>query len=115
MANVKSMLGKVLKVSRLYLPPFSSYGENPAGGDSPTPLSGARDNLRTYLAFIKNICSAIVEKISSLSIKCAIILQNCRDVMPSEVREKPVSFTRFVDRPPGDEVGDMGSGLHKSV
>ena len=85
------------------------------GGNSPTPLSGARDNLRTYLAFIKNICSAIVEKISSLSIKCAIILQNCRDVMPSEVREKPVSFTRFVDRPPGDEVGDMGSGLHKSV
>ena len=33
--------------------------------------------------------------------------------MPSEVREKPVNFTRFVDRPPGDEVGDMGSGLRK--
>ena len=33
--------------------------------------------------------------------------------LPSEVREKPVNFTRFVDRPPGDEVGDMGSGLRK--
>ena len=32
MADVKLMLGKVLKVSRRYLPPFSSYGENPAGG-----------------------------------------------------------------------------------
>ena len=32
MADVKLMLGKVLKVSRRYLPPFLSYGENPAGG-----------------------------------------------------------------------------------
>ena len=27
------------------------------------------------------------------------------------ISETPVSFTRFVDHPPGDEVGDMGSGL----
>ena len=41
--------------------------------------------------------------------------KNCRDVMPSEVRENPVNFIRFVDRPPGDEVGDMGSGVRKCV
>ena len=33
--------------------------------------------------------------------------------MPLEVREKPVNFTRFVDRLPGDEVGDISSGLRK--
>ena len=35
--------------------------------------------------------------------------------MPSEVREKPVNFTRFVDRMPGDEVGDMDRGLRKCL
>ena len=30
-----------------------------------------------------------------------------------KVREKSVNFTRFVDRPPVDEVGEMGSGLRK--
>ena len=29
------------------------------------------------------------------------------------ISETPVSFTRLVDRPPGDEVGDMDSGLGK--
>ena len=40
-ADVKLMLGRVLKVSRLYLPPFLSYPENPAGrGDRICPSVG---------------------------------------------------------------------------
>ena len=44
--DVKMMLGKVLKVSRRYMPPFLSYRENPSGGrrNSPPP-SGARVKL----------------------------------------------------------------------
>ena len=45
-ADVQLMMGKVLKVSRRYLPPFLSYRENPAGGGAeyaPSPAtSGAR-------------------------------------------------------------------------
>ena len=45
-ADVQLMMGKVLKVSRRYLPPFLSYRENPAGGGRicppPPATSGAR-------------------------------------------------------------------------
>ena len=42
-ADVKLTLGKVLKVSRRYLPPFLSYRENLAGGggDIRLPQRGA--------------------------------------------------------------------------
>ena len=40
--DVKLMLGKVLKVSHRYLPPFLSYREQPAGGGEFRPHSGAR-------------------------------------------------------------------------
>ena len=35
-------MGKVLKVSRRYLPPFLSYRENPTGGAKYAPLSAGR-------------------------------------------------------------------------
>ena len=38
--DVKLMLGKVIKVSRRYLPPFFSYRENPAGGAIFAPPAG---------------------------------------------------------------------------
>ena len=41
-ADVKLMLGKVLKVSRPNLPPFLGYRENPAGGGRNPPPSGTR-------------------------------------------------------------------------
>ena len=59
MADVKLMLGRVLKVSRRYLPPVFSYRENPAGGRICPPPSGARVNwccklLQKYQLCAKN-------------------------------------------------------------
>ena len=52
-ADVKLMLGKVLKVSRRYLLPFLSYRENPAGGGrySPPPAGRGLSNEKQMCIF----------------------------------------------------------------